>query len=65
MQNTDTKSWKNEAVNFEFVDCIRYNSGYLLILMVQAKGTSWFIPLIAERTRVDAIMRGQKLLDKI
>jgi hypothetical protein len=62
MKNTN---WKNEADNFSVVDVIRYNSGYLLIVAVSAKGTTWYLPFIAERTLVDATMRGQKLLNKI
>jgi hypothetical protein len=58
------KNWKNEA-SFEIAEVIRYNSGYLMIIAIQAKGTTFYTPLIAERTQYDAMMRGQKLLNKI
>jgi ribosomal 30S subunit maturation factor RimM len=57
--------WTNEADSFSVVDVIRYNAGYLMIVAVSAKGTTFYLPFIAERTLVDATMRGQKLLNKI
>ena len=33
---TEKKSWKNENVNFEIQDIVRYNSGYLCILKYSA-----------------------------
>ena len=62
---SDKKSWKNEAISFEIQDIVRYNDGYLCVLRYSAKGTTWYTPLPAERTLVDALLKGQKLLAKI
>jgi hypothetical protein len=59
------KDWKNEAVSIEVHDIIRYDAGYLAILSLSAKGTTWYIPLPAERSAIDANLKGQKLLRKI
>ena len=60
-----TNSWKNEAISIEVQDIVRYNSGYLAILKFNAKGTTWYVPLPAERSTIDASLKGQKLLSKL
>lgn len=59
------KSWKSETVSIDVHDIVRYNSGYLAILRFSSKGTTWYVPLPAERSAIDASLKGQKLLNKI
>lgn len=59
------ESWKNEAISLELHDVVRYNSGYLAILKFNGKGTQWYVPLPAERSAIDANLKGQKLLSKL
>ena len=59
------KQWKNEAITIELADLIRYNTGWLAILKFSAKGSVWYAPLPAERSQIDALLKGQKLLDRI
>lgn len=59
------KDWKNEAISIDVHDIVRYNEGYLAILKFQAKGTQWYVPLPAERSAIDASLKGQKLLRTI
>lgn len=58
-------SWKNEAISIEVHDIVRYNTGYLAILKFNAKGTTWYVPMPAERSAIDASLKGQKLLGKL
>lgn len=61
----ENKSWKNENINIEVQDIVRYNAGYLAILKFNAKGTTWYVPLPAERSAIDANLKGQKLLGRL
>lgn len=58
----DKNSWKNEAVSMEVQDIVYYGGSYLAILKFQGKGTTWYIPVPAERSAIDASLKGQKLL---
>ena len=62
---TENKSWKNENINIEIHDIVRYNAGYLAIIKFNAKGTTWYVPLPAERSAIDANLKGQKLLSRL
>ena len=59
------KKCKNEAINLDVSDIIRYNEGYLLIATMYASGTQWYIPFPVYRTKIDANLAGQKLLSRI
>nr|DAD80552.1 MAG TPA: hypothetical protein [Siphoviridae sp. ctYh54] len=59
------KNWKNEAISIDVHDVVRYNTGYLAILKFNAKGTTWYVPLPAERSAIDASLKGQKLVQQI
>lgn len=60
-----SKDWKNESINIEIQDIVRYNTGYLAIVKFNAKGTTWYVPLPAERSAIDASLKGQKLLNRL
>ena len=60
-----SRDWKNESINIEIQDIVRYNTGYLAIVKFNAKGTTWYVPLPAERSAIDASLKGQKLLSRL
>jgi hypothetical protein len=47
---------------FEVKDIIRYNAGFLAILFLKAKGTSWYFGVPCFRDQISANLAGQKLL---
>jgi hypothetical protein len=44
----------------QVLDVVRYNEGWVSIFTFQAKGDTWYIAIPAERTKVEALTRGQK-----
>ena len=50
---------------FTFKDLIRYNSGWLALMSFYAKGTEWTMSFPAYRTQIDAVLAGQKMLDRL
>lgn len=59
------KEWKNEAINIDVEDIIRYNQGYLAIMKFSAKGTQWYAPIPVYRSKIEANLAGQRMLQKM
>ena len=54
-----------EIMEIEVKDIVRYNEGWLALMSFYAQGTDWYLGLPAYRSKIEASLAGQKMLEKI